>query len=308
MTTRSRILLPVLVIVALFATSCGTQQEPATVTGITAYLPAQLGESGLTRAAEVRIFVGDSLYEYINGGAEMYHQYDFVEVATTQYRQGESEFIADIYRFGSPDNSFGMFSILRPEEFETAAYGAAGFADGPTVMFVKGEYMVNLLGYNASPAMVSAVQAAAGELNKILPGTADMPAMFSFFPADNRIAATEKIIAESYLGQAALTNIFTIDYEWAGDTVTLYMTDDSSGEKYREWSVQAGAAKTQSPDWPDCPYEDGEHFQVADGYYGLIIAGPKGGKLLGVVGYGEKHTATLAGWVNSITVQRADSP
>jgi len=298
---RGRILLPVLAILVLVITSCGTQQEPATMSGVAAYLPAQLGETGITRTDDVRLFVGDSLYEYIDGGAEVYHQYGFVEVATAQYRLGDDEFIADIYRFADSDNAYGMFSTLRPDEFDTAPFGAGGFADGPTVVFVKGKFIVNLIGYDASPTMVSAVQAAAVELNNILPGTTDLPSMFSNFPADNRIAATERVIAESYLGQAALSEVYTLDYQWDGDTVTLFMTKDNGGEKYLAWSGRDDGGTVSTPDWPDNPFDDGQCIMIDNSYYGLILAGLKAPNMIGVVGFKDACWPAINSWTGQLT-------
>ena len=281
--------------------SCTGQKESAVGSGIAAYLPVQLDQSGITRVGEVRVFVGDSLYEYINGGAEMYHRYGFVEVATAYYQQGKSELVADIYRFADPDYAFGMFSTLRPAQPETVPLGVEGFTAEPTVFFVKGKFMATVLGYDQSPATISAVRMAAEALERILPGTTDWPAMFSLFPQNGRIAGTQRIHAESYLGQASLSDMYTLDCFSGSDTLTFFLTDDESGEKFARWSGQAGVGKTSMPGWVDCPYDNGNYFIVSNNYYGLIVAGLKGGRLLGIVGYDEKHEKMLIAWVNSLS-------
>jgi len=299
--SRQKVLVLGLLMAGAVFASCGGRKESTPGSGITAYLPEQLGKSGIARIDEVQLFVGDSLYEYINGGAEMYYQYNFVEMATTHYRQGGSELVADIYRFADPNDAFGMFSALRPDQPETVPFGVAGFTAGPTVIFVKGEFMVNLVGYDQSPATVSAVHAAAEVLEKVLPGTADWPTTFLLFPEEGRIASTQRIYAESYLGQVSLSDTYTSDCLSGSDTLTLFLTDDESGAKFALWSEQAGTAKISFPGWPDCPFDDGNYLAVDNSYYGLIVAGVKGGKLLGIVGYDEKHRQMLTAWVNSLS-------
>lgn len=299
--SRSKVLVFGLLVAGMMFVSCIGQERTETDLGITAYLPERLGESGIARLDEVQLFVGDSLYEYINGGAEMYYQYGFVEVATTHYRREASEFVADIYRFADPDNAYGMFSTLRPDHPETVPFGVAGFTAGPTVIFVKGEFIVNLVGYDESPATVSAVHAAADALVKILPGTADLPAMFSLFPEEGRIAFTQRIYAESYLGQTSLSDIYTIDCLAGADTITLFLGADETGAKYGLWSEQADAVKTKLPDWEACPFDNANYLAINNSYYGVIVAGLKSGKLMGIVGYGEKHRPTLTSWVSSFS-------
>jgi hypothetical protein len=73
------------------------------------------------------VFVGDSLWEYINGGAELYHTYEFVDVATAYYLQDSTEIVVDIYRFATPDDAYGMYTQLRPGGPGTMNYGIEGF-------------------------------------------------------------------------------------------------------------------------------------------------------------------------------------
>ncbi len=65
--------------------SCGgnAEQESATESAVD-LMPEKIAETQLSRSSEPRLFVGDSLWEYINGGAEVYHTYDFVDVATAE--------------------------------------------------------------------------------------------------------------------------------------------------------------------------------------------------------------------------------
>ena len=59
----------------------------------------------------------NTLYEYINGGAELYLTYDFNQVFVRRYLgPGNSEIVLDIYDMGLSSDAFGIFSIEREDD------------------------------------------------------------------------------------------------------------------------------------------------------------------------------------------------
>jgi hypothetical protein len=296
-----RVRIPYLLIAGLLAITiltCGQKDEPAEQSGQPALLPEQLGSSGFERSSEIRTFVGESLYEYINGGAELYHQYKFVEVITADYKQNQTEIVADIYKFDNTDCAYGLLSSLRPFEPQTVGLGVAGYASGTTIDFVKGNYLVRLVVYDDSPETFSAMMSAAEAIEKHIPGKTTLPDMFAMFPSEGRIAGTETFVVESFLGQMPLTDIYAIDYEIGSDTVKLFLSDDPSGEKYSQWSERANMHKMSKDIVGNYPFESA--FVAEDSYYGNIIAGLHSGKLCGIIGFGEQHEAFLIDWLNTI--------
>lgn len=275
--------------------SCGQKDEPAEQSGQSELLPEQLGSSGFERSSDVRTFVGESLYEYINGGAELYHQYKFVEVITADYGNNQTEIVADIYKFADADYAYGLLSSLRPLEPSPVELGAEGYASGTTIDYVKGNYLVRLVAYDDSPETFTALVSAAEAMEKHVPGRTTLPDMFAMFPPESRIAGTETFVAESFLGQKPLTDIYAIDYAVGSDTVKLFLSDDTSGEKFRQWSERANMHKMSKDIVGEYPFESA--FVAEDSYYGNIIAGLHHNKLCGIVGFGEQHEALLTDWL-----------
>lgn len=298
---RTRI--PYLLITGLLAFAilgCGQNDEPVEESGRPELLPEQLGSSGFERSSEIRTFVGESLYEYINGGAELYHQYKFVEVITADYKQNLTEIVADIYKFENPDCAFGLLSSLRPLEPQPVELGVASYASGTTIDYVKGDYLVRLVCYDDSPETFSAMMSAAEAIEKHVPGKASLPDMFAKFPLDGRIAGTETFVVESFLGHKPLTDIYAIDYAVGSDTVKLFLSDDPSGDKYSQWSERANMHKMTKDIIGKYPFESENAFVAEDSYYGNIIAGLLHGKLCGIIGFGEQHETFLIDWLSAI--------
>jgi hypothetical protein len=289
-----------MLITALLISGCGGESESTGGSVSADFLPDKIEATGFERSSEVETYVGESLFEYINGGAEVYHQYGFVDVVTAYYTQDQTEIVVDVYRFEDSDNAYGLFSSLRPLDPTVVDYGIEGFTSGTTVDFVKGSYLVRLVGYDDSPETSAALLSMAREFDDLVPGKTTPPKMFALFPADGRMESTLKIQAESFLGQKALTDVYTIDCSADGESVTLFLTNDATGEKYAQWSERAAKHKATAVTLQSFPYDDGKVFMAEDAYYGQIIAGIKGEKLCGMVGYDESRQGLLVSWLNSM--------
>jgi hypothetical protein len=290
----------IILIAVLLISGCGGERESTGNSGSADLLPDKIGATGFERSSEVETYVGESLFEYIDGGAEIYHQYGFVDVVTAHYTHDQTEIVVDIYRFENADNAYGLFSSLRPLEPTVVDYGIEGFASGTTVDFVKGRYLVRLVGYDDSPETSAALLSMAKEFDGLVPGKITLPQMFALFPADGRMKSTLKMQAESFLGQKALSDVYTIDYSVDGETVTLFLTNDATGEKYAQWSEQAVRRKTTALALRSFPYDESKVFMAEDPYYGQIIVGIKGENLCGIVGYDESRKDLLVSWLNSM--------
>ncbi len=263
-------------------------------------LPSGIDSLKIVRSSEPKLFVGEDLYEHINGGAEVYHLYDFVEVATAYYQRDTVEVLADLYRFKTADNAFGLFSNLRPEEPSPLPLGVEGFASTGSVTFVRGSYMFKLTGFDESAATTMMIRDLATALEPTLGGTKDLPTMFSMFPTSDAVSHSEKIQAESFLGQQALSEVYSARYGFGEDTLTLFITADSDGAKFSAWSEQAGGKKIDGVDEFALPYTDGRLVAIDNSYYGIIVGGVKGTNVAGVVGYNQQHQQFVIDWLNSL--------
>lgn len=295
-----RLLMAICALGALPVLSCGSSNVPSAADIIEKCLPPEFSELGLVRDGEITRFAGDSLFYYIDGAAEMYHKYDFVEVHVARYEKDSAGIVADIYRFASGDLAFGMYSTLRPEYPDTVDLGAEGFTFGPVLIFTRGPYMVNIQTYDEAVISPSDIEALADAVNENLPGAVTKPATFGLFPDAGRKSRSEKIIAEAFLGHGFLRLVYTVDYDFDGGAVTFFITDDDSGEKLRRWS-EVSANKTGLTGLPSgLPYDNGMAAVLEDRYYGSIVAGVVDGRLAGIVGYTPAYEDALRQWLENL--------
>ena len=286
-------------IAAALLLSCGGD-KPATREAAADFLPGEFSAIGLKRISPVRSFEGQALWEYINGGAELYHNYGFVEVATADYKKDSVEIVADIYRFSSGVNAYGLYSMLRPEDAEVIMLGTEGYLSASSIQFVRGPYFVRVVAYDDSDetnlVLVNFVYA----LNKLFVVPQTPPEAFSLFPDSGRIAHTDKYWAGSYLGQTFLTSVYSRDYMLDTTHVTLFVSPSEADSKALAWSKLAGELQKLQPVPDGLPFDGDSGFLTEDGYYGKIVVGTCGGRLVGMVGYRDDYKPFLQQWLDSL--------
>ena len=135
-----------LLIMALFA-SCGGEKKAA-LANAKDFLTDKI--AGVDRVSDVRVFAGDSLSQYIDGDAEMYLSSNCREVATADYKGGESEMTVDIYRFDTPANTAALYHRLNAGGGTALPVGTEGFVSLGQVNFIKGIFLVRITGFDDS--------------------------------------------------------------------------------------------------------------------------------------------------------------
>ncbi len=248
-------------------------------------------------ASEVSTYEGESLYEYINGGAEVWHTYDFTRVSTADFKAGDIEMVADIYEFDNSTGAYGMYSMLRPDNIEVIDIGVQGYSSESNFDFVKGKYIVRILNYDNTPEATEAMAELAGGFESVITGTTSLPVLFTKFPIEKRKPNSEKISAESYLGQAGLNDVFTVDYDFDNENVQLFLADDKAGRAFDSWMSSAEIDANGMKEVKDLPYANGKVMITRDSYYGQVLAGIKNGKIAGVVNYSEQVKPLIYDWL-----------
>ena len=286
-------------IAALSLAGCGTK-EPVTITDPAAYLPQSLGQTGITRTSLITRFVGEALYQYIDGGAEIYYQYGFAEVVTAPYQTSNGqELTVDIYRFASPDLAFGLFSAFRPDQPTPVPLGVQGFQASAHLEFVKGPYVVRVTAFADSHEIAAALRAVGNELDKIIPGLTALPAGFALLPDSRRLKGSERLWSESFLGHKFLNRVYEAQYALATDTFMLFVTTDSTAEKHNQWRSAEETHPTDSSA-AAIPFEQGTGRMIESDFHGTIVFGRVAFQLVGVVGYRDALAPFISTWLSAL--------
>jgi hypothetical protein len=291
-------------VVALFAVAvivirCGKKEQTAFELSAADFLPDSFDAAGLTKSSETRVFPDTALWEYIDGGAEQYLAYNVAEVGTADYTSDEAEITVDIYMFDNANDAFGLYSMKRPEDPTTVPLGVDGFSTLSGITFVEGVFVVDVIGFDESPQAITAVTAAADELDGMLPGTRKPPVEFSLFPGGEEVLPGDKYYRESFLGRSFLRDIFTREYPIGGDTVVLFLSHKDPGPTLLAWSEEASRNENIQIVDPSLPFDDGKAFITQDSLNEPVIAGIDKNYLVGMVGYQDEFKDFLVKWLKS---------
>jgi hypothetical protein len=212
-----------------------TQVPPEVRQRLAARLPdaAAIG----AKAIGEPVFYGENLFEYIDGGAEVYHQYQFVGLVHQKYRVGEVELTVDVYDMGSPLNAFGIYSVERAPGYNYVPIGAEGYLNDLVLNFLQGPCYVKLLAAGKSARTSAVLNSVAKGISAKIGTGKSLPAELALFPAPNRMPRSEKFIRTAPLGYDELAPMFQADYRLSGGKVTLAISDAGNS---REALARAG--------------------------------------------------------------------
>ena len=71
---------------------------------------------------------------------------------------------------------------------------------------------------------------------------------------------SDKVYADSFMGQASLRDVFVQKYALGEDTLMLFATSDSSGAKFIDWKEQTAQNRRAAEDFP---YDEGMAILIA---------------------------------------------
>jgi hypothetical protein len=105
--------------------------------------------AGWKNSSEMQTFIPKTLYEYINGAADLYLASDFEELKVAEYgNEKKASVIVEAYRHRTPEDAFGIYSQERLPAANFLSIGAEGYIDQHIMNFVTGRYYVKISSFN----------------------------------------------------------------------------------------------------------------------------------------------------------------
>ena len=98
----------------------------------------------------------EDLFDYINGGAEVYLDLEFIKVGACDYcieLEEEIYFTLDVYDMKKPINAYGIFSSEKYGTPPTVAMGVSGYLGGGALNFWSRNFYVKIRADNEGDAI-----------------------------------------------------------------------------------------------------------------------------------------------------------
>jgi hypothetical protein len=122
-----------------------------------------------------------TLYQYIDGGAELYLSYGFNEAINRTYsKPNQPAMVVDIFDMGISQNAFGVFSHSREVVEESFGQGSQ-YTEG-LLLFWKDRYYISLLAHPETVESKKAVFTLARNIDKAIKEKGPLPEMLSLLP------------------------------------------------------------------------------------------------------------------------------
>lgn len=116
---------------------------------ITALLPEDGSPDGWVRTGDPSIYGGGALFEYVNGGADAYHDRGFKRLVVQSYSKGDAEVQLEIYDMGSPAGAGAIFVENTSGMDTTTEFGKRSTRDAYQISFFRGCYYVSVLAFSS---------------------------------------------------------------------------------------------------------------------------------------------------------------
>ena len=237
----------------------------------------QLPEKFMSYHATDRLnYTGKELYDYINGGAELYLSYGLVSMTGCKYNgTGLPQITVEIYEMTDPKNAFGVYTQSRDKEESDYGQGSQSFPD--FILFWKDNYFVIVNSQAVVPESRKAIQYLAKLIDESIPGTGDKPSIVDLLPKEG-LAPAGFLYFHHYIWLNAYFfiadyNIINIDEHTDavlakyGDAdarsyllMAEYPDEEKAGEAYKQ--LRDKYAPECTPDNPFVQLEDKTWFTI----------------------------------------------
>jgi hypothetical protein len=196
----------------------------------TVKLPAHIDAWKL--AGPAATYTPETLFEYVDGGAEAFLQFDLQDLTAASYvGANKVEVRADVYHHRDSARAFGIYSQERRPDSAKMPGKLEGIASSDHLEFVAGPYYVKLaLLDGGDPAIL--LKLAEGIAAK-LPGTREPPAVLACFPETGKRPRAEKLNARDFLGHAFLHDAAAAPYEIDGARFRLFAVEGKDAAEAR---------------------------------------------------------------------------
>jgi hypothetical protein len=167
------------IIVKLASTSSTTDD-------LAALLPTEV--DGYRAEQPDGVYDAETLFDYINGGAEVYRSFNVRQVVGRRYRKdGAPEIVADLFDMGSAADAYGAYHHEIRDGSDPGIGQEAELTEG-YLAFWKGRFFVSIVAFDADEATSAAVSAIGRAIDQAIVDPGVPPDLVGLLPEQGLLA------------------------------------------------------------------------------------------------------------------------
>ena len=185
---------------------------------------------GWQRKGKPVVYAGkDKLFEYINGGAETYLSYSFIQVSTSTYiRKDTGDSIkVDVWEFANSDDAYGVYT--KDKAGKDIRIGNEAALHENYLWIWKGKYFISVEPYKGDASPDDAIILATSITNNITTGKIYEPVILRYFPEEGYIQGSSKYFHK----KINLDNIYILGRFMKENTLNLSEETDVAIAEYK---------------------------------------------------------------------------
>jgi len=236
--------------------------------------------TGWRQSGEIQTFIPKTLFEYINGAADLYLAYDFQELKVAEYsNERKASVILEVYRHKTPIHAFGIYSQERLSDANFLDIGVQAYIENNVLNFLNGSYYVKINSYNTGAEDQEILIVFAKKVSENLGEKGTLPSILSSFPEEGKKKNSEKFINKNFLGYSFLHSAFNADYSLSGKEFKLFVIEPADKTECKNM-IQKYAEQTGKT---EKNVTEGRYL-IPDPHHGEIELHWQGAHLWGIVG------------------------
>lgn len=208
---RKRTVLLVLFISSLFIILYSVEKTFNLGSNIYEYLPREDELPGWKKDDAPLVYSGEDLFLYINGGAEIYHEYGFRQVVVQDYiTDGGKSISLEIFEMTSSASAYGMYTFKSGWGRNIFGLGDGAQLADYYLNFWKGNFLATITGFDEAEETIEGLLKLAHSVDTKLDTKGKMPPIVSLLPEENLVELSLKYF-RGHLGLFNSYPFFTQD-------------------------------------------------------------------------------------------------
>jgi hypothetical protein len=165
----------------------------------------EISISGWAKAGPPSEFRGGDLFNYIDGGAEIFLEFGFDRLLVQGYKKENSEIVLELFEMESPESALGIYLMKCGAETPVEGVPARNSGDKTQFTILKGRAFIHINNLDGRESLLPVmVDLARGLLNSLPQGKP--VSLLDGLPSEGKLAGSERLIRGPY----GLQSIFTL--------------------------------------------------------------------------------------------------
>jgi hypothetical protein len=181
---------------------------------------------GYTASPKVETFDVDSLYNKIDGKADLYLDSGFKQLDCRVFTSGKDTNLwmeIFVYDMGTPKNALAVFGVQKRPEGTEIAVADFAYKTPDAIFLTKGKYYVEITGSAASEPLVGAMEAVGTAFVKSVGSAAGEIEELASFPKENLVPQSFKLYISGAYGYDGFKDLYSAKYDVNGSQTTAFI-------------------------------------------------------------------------------------